>query len=102
MYYNTLNDVKLAGIQNGIVYIVEEKTLYTIKDGLIEEFEAKVKTISVDQEMEGVKVIDSSVKIVLSILDDEYLVLADERITANYSIHVNDSAQLGSESADKN
>lgn len=103
MYYETLEEVQKAGIQTGIVYVIENKTLYTIQNGQIEEFEAKLKTITVDEESEeGVKVINSPVKIVLSILDEEYLVLADQRITANYSIHVKDSAQLGSESADKN
>ena len=102
MYYNTLDELQQAGIQNGIVYIIEEKALYTIKDGSIEEFEAKVKTIAVDKEIEGMEVINSSVKIVLSILDSEYLILADQRITANYSVHIKNSAQLGSENADKN
>jgi hypothetical protein len=47
-------------------------------------------------------VINGSVKLVLSIQNEEYLVLADHRITANYSIHVRDSAQIGSEEADAN
>ena len=101
MYYNTLEDVKKAGIKTGIVYVIDTKTLYTVKDGIIEEFEAKLKTITVDEETDGVEVINSSVKIVLSILDEEYLILADQRITANYSIHVKNSAQIGSENADK-
>lgn len=102
MYYETLDELKNSGIQTGIVYVVENKTLYTVQQGVIEEFEAKLKTITVEEgSEEGVKVINSSVKIVLSILDDEYLVLADQRITANYSIHVKNSAQLGSEGADK-
>ena len=76
-FYNTLEDVKKAGIKTGIVYVIDTKTLYTVKDGIIEEFEAKLKTITVDEETDGVEVINSSVKIVLSILDEEYLILAD-------------------------
>lgn len=102
IYYDTLTEVQSAGIKNGIVYVTENKTLYTIKDGVIEEFEAKLKTVTVEKESgDNGEVINSAAKIVLSILDEEYLVLADQRITANYSIHVNNSAQIGSESADK-
>ena len=101
MYYNTLEEVQKAGIKNGIVYIIDTKKLYTIKEGIIEEFEATLKTVTVEKENENSDVINGSVKIVLSVLDDEYLILADQRITANYSVHVKDSAQLGSENADK-
>lgn len=102
IYYDTLTEVQSAGIKNGIVYVTENKTLYTIKDGVIEEFEAKLKTVTVEKESDdNGEVINSAVKIVLSILDEEYLILADQRITANYSIHVKNSAQIGSESADK-
>ena len=101
MYYDTLESVQKAGIQNGIVYVIDNKTLYTVKGGVIEEFEAKIKTVTVDNSDENGDVIRGKVKLVLSILDDEYLILADQRITANYSIHVKESAQVGSESADK-
>lgn len=100
--YNTLEEVKASGIKNGIVYVSNTKTLYTVKDGLIEEFEAKIKTVTVGQDSEGEKLINSSVKIVLSILDEEYLVLADQRIIANYPIHIKNSVQLGSENSDEN
>lgn len=101
MYYNTLKEVEDAKIQYGLVYVLENKTLYTISNGVITEFEAKLKTVEVDNVNTGEDVIKGKVKLVLSILDDEYLVLADKRITACYSIHIKDSAQIGSESADK-
>ena len=101
IYYNTLQDLNNANVQNGIVYVLDTKTLYTVKDGQIEEFEAKIKTVSIENETQDGEYINSSFKIVLSILDQEYLVLADQRIIANYSIHVKDSAQIGSENADK-
>ena len=37
-YYNTLDDVNNAGITDGLVYVMENKTLYTIKDGIVSEF----------------------------------------------------------------
>ena len=101
MYYNTLEDVKKANIQNGIVYVLEDKTLYTVHNGTISEFEAKLKTVTVEKEEEIGEVINSSIKIVLSVLDQEYLVLEDKRITANYDIHVKDSAKVCSEGANE-
>lgn len=101
MYYNTLVDVKSAGIQNGLVYVLEDNKLYTVKEGIVAEFEAKLQTVTVKEENEEGEVINSSFQIVLSILDDEYLVLKDRRITANYDVHVKTSAQLGSENADE-
>lgn len=98
--YNTLTELQSAGIKNGLAYVCDTATLYTVKNGDIKEFEAKLKTVTVEKEETG-EGMNSSEKIVLSILDDEYLILADQRITANYSIHVKDSAQIGSESADK-
>lgn len=100
MFYNSIEEVKAANIKNGIVYIIKEKTFYTIRDGIIEEFEAKIKTVEVEKQ-ETEETINSSVKITLSINDKEYFILADERITANYSIHVKESAQIGSESANQ-
>lgn len=100
MFYDSLDDVKKSNIKNGVVYIIKEKTFYTIRDGIIEEFEAKIKTVEVEKQ-ETEETINSSVKIILSIADKEYLVLADERITANHSIHVKESAQIGSESANQ-
>lgn len=98
--YSSLQELQKAGIQNGIAYVLDTKTLYTIKDGIIEEFKATLNTVAVDNASVNGDVISGKVKLVLSILDDEYLILADQRITANYSIHVKDSAQIGSENAD--
>ena len=102
MYYATLEDLNKAQVQDGLVYVIDNNTLYTVTNGVIREFEAKLKTITVEQESEDGEIINSSFKIVLSVLDKEYLVLENQRITANYSIHVKESAQIGSESADSN
>lgn len=44
MYYNTLDEVKSSGITDGLVYVMSNKTLYTITNGVIEEFSALLKT----------------------------------------------------------
>lgn len=100
MYFNTLDDVQSSGIKDGIVYVLEDNTLYVIRSGVISEFEAKLKTVTVEKENERGEVINSSIKIVLSILDQEYLILENKRITANCDVHVKTHAQLGSEGAD--
>jgi hypothetical protein len=92
MYYNTLEDLKSDSIVDGLAYVLENNTLYVIRDGNISEFEAKLKTVTVEKENEHGEVINSSIKIVLSILDQEYLVLENKRITANYDVHVKTSA----------
>ena len=97
-YYNTYSDLEQSGVKDGIVYVMDTKTLYTVQNGSIEEFEAKVKTISVN-ESETSNIINDSVQIVLSINDQQYLVLADGMITSNQSIHVHQAAQIGSEGA---
>ena len=99
--YSTLLELEQSHLQNGIAYVLENQTLYTIKNGVIQEFEAKIKTVTVNTEQSNEGNINSTTQVVLSVLDEDYLILADKRITANYSIYVKDSAQIGSESADK-
>lgn len=101
LYYNTLEDAQNAGIQKGLVYILSTKKLYTAFDGVLEEFQAQLKTIAVEEEQEkqDVKgeVINSSIKIVLSVADVEYLILSDNKIHSNYSVYIDNSAQICSE-----
>ena len=77
---------------------MDTKTLYTVQNGIIEEFEAKLKTISVDGS-ETSNVINDSVQIVLSINEQQYLVLTDGKIIVNQSIHMHQAVQIGSEGA---
>lgn len=100
-YYNTYTDLEQAGVKDGIGYVMDTKTLYTVQNGIIEEFEAKVKTVLVD-ESETSSTINDSIQIVLSINDQQYLVLTNGMITANQSIHVHQAAQIGSEGANSN
>lgn len=81
--YNTLEDAKKANIQSGIVYILADKQLYTIQDGIIEEFEAKLQTVTVTQENETGEVITSSCKIVLQVSNNNYLVLENGNTICN-------------------
>lgn len=100
MYYNTLAEVQNAGLTNGLVYVLEDSTLYTIKDGVIAEFEAKLKTVTVEQDEQQGEVINSAIKIVLSVLDDAYIELESDRILIHKSVHVQPHVQIGSEGAD--
>ena len=100
MYYNTLDDVRSANITNGLVYVLEDSTLYTIKEGIISEFEAKLKTVTVETNNEQGEIINSTIKIVLSILDEEYISLENDQITISKPIHVKEYVQFGSEGAD--
>lgn len=97
LYYNTLEEAKNAGIQNGFVYILNESNIYTVKNGVFEEFQAKITSVTVEKEQEIGEVINSSVQIVLSIADIEYLVVSNQRILSNYPIYIKDSAQISSE-----
>lgn len=102
MYYNTLDEVKQSGIQNGIVYVLEDKNLYTIFDGVINEFEAKLKTITVEQEnqREQGNTINNSVKIILSIKNDTYLSLENDNILINKPISLKNHTTISSENYD--
>lgn len=101
LYYNTLEEAKQSNITSGIIYVLETNTLYIIKDGVLEDFKANLKSIAVSEETET-KMIKGSVQIILSIQDEEYMLFSDKKIIANYSIHVKNSAQIGSELADEN
>lgn len=91
MYYNTLEDLKKSNIKNGLAYVLEDSTLYTIKDGTISEFEAKLKTVTVEKETQEGEVINSSTQIVLSVLDDEYIILGDNKVTINKDLNLKES-----------
>ena len=67
LIYSTLEEAQESGTQNGFVYITDTKQIYTVRDGIFEEFQATLKTVTVEEEEEQGDVINSSVKIVLSI-----------------------------------
>lgn len=99
MYYNTLEEVQKAGIQNGLVYVLSDQNLYTIKDGVITEFEAKLKTVTVEKEQQEGEIIKSNVRIILSVADTDYIVVGEGKILVKYPLIIKDSASIESESA---
>ena len=48
--YNTLADVPAAQIQNGLVYVLDEHTLYSIKNGALTAYQAEIKTVTVEKQ----------------------------------------------------
>ena len=53
LYYNTLAEVPAEQIQNGLVYVLETNLLYSIKSGAITEYQAQLKTVTVEQKQEN-------------------------------------------------
>lgn len=101
MYYNTLDDVRLANIKDGLVYVLSEKKLYTIQESVIEEFEAKLRTIAVEQQEEQGEVINDALKITLSIAEQEYVIIQDKLVRFNQPIQIGNHCYIGSENADE-
>lgn len=97
MFYNTLEELQNAGLQAGIAYVQETKTLYTINDSKIEEFEAKLKTVEVKQESKEGEVINSSYKVVLQVLENDYLILESDKIIAAKPLYISKTEEFGSE-----
>ena len=101
-YYETIKDIENAKIQNGLVYVLEDKTLYSINDGIIEEFEAKLKTVTVEKENKTGEVINSQYKIVLSVSGEEYIKLENRNIAVSQNLSMSENAQICSEGATSN
>ena len=99
MYYNTLEDLYTSGVQNGIVYVLENKTLYTISNGVISEFEAKLKTVTEIKENNDGDFNNTSAKLVLAISDSEYIILSEDKIVMHKPVYVSNSSEFGSEGA---
>lgn len=87
LYYNTLEELQNSEIKNGIGYVIENQTLYNIKNGVIESLNGTIVQVENDDIQENV--INSQTKIVLSISNDEYIVLEENSIKINYPVHVN-------------
>ena len=101
MFYNSLEEVEKANIKNGVVYVLKENAFYTIKEGVIEEFKAKIKTVEVEKSNKE-EIIDNSVKIILSIEGKEYIMLANKNVVVSQPMCIDPSVQIGSINADKN
>ena len=53
IYYNTMEDLNNSNLKNGLAYVLQTKTLYTIHDGIIEELKALLKTDTDEQNENG-------------------------------------------------
>lgn len=60
IYFNTLKDVQESGITNGLVYVLENQTLYNIKDRMVEIFSPQSTALSVEQINNTGEVINTS------------------------------------------
>ena len=101
IYYNTLEELQEAQLQNGVAYVIQDQTLYTIKNGVIKEFQATMKTVSVEvnNNNDNGEYISNTVKIIISVSGQDYLIFTNQRIVANFPVYIKDSAFLGSEYA---
>ena len=88
-----------SGIQEGIAYVLENKNLYTISNGVISEFEAKLKTVTEEKENNDGDANNTSVKLILSVSDSKYIVLSEDKIMMHKPIYINKSVEFGSEGA---
>ena len=99
LYYNTYSDLESANIQNGIAYVVDTQVLYSIKNGLIEDFQAQLKNVIVNNDVTSEGDADVQTQVVLGVNGEEYILLADKRITINRSIYIKNSESISSENA---
>lgn len=94
--YATLEELQKSGMQEGLAYVLETKTLYTVDKHGIQEFEAKIKTVSVEKEKEEGETINSSISIVLSLNNDEYITIENKKINIQYPMYISDTASIRS------
>lgn len=97
IYHQTLTDLQNAELQNGIAYVIETNTLYTIKDGVISEFTAKLDSVTVETNEIQENVIKGSLKIILQVNDTPYIIMSDEIISVQKPIVIKDGCSLQSE-----
>ena len=64
LYFKTLTDVKNSNIKNGIFYTLDTRKLYSINDGVLEEFLLESVPVSVEENTNNGKDINSSTQIV--------------------------------------
>lgn len=96
IYYNTLTELQNANIEQGIVYVLETNTLYTIKDSIINPIQ-NINSVVVenDEFYENNENIKSSTKIIIS----DYVIFDPEQLIINKSVYIKDSEKICSENA---
>ena len=99
IYYNTLTELQNANIEQGIVYVLETNTLYTIKDNIINPIQ-NINSVVVenDETYENDENIKSSTKIIIS----DYVTFDPEQLIINKSVCIKDSEKICSENVSSN
>ena len=105
LYYNTMSDLENANVQNGFAFVLENNNLYTINNGNISEFEAKIQTVTVENaEISENEIsqndygdqINGSVQIKLSVANSDYLLLSNNQIEFKKPIIIEDNLYISS------
>lgn len=52
IYFNSLDEALTSGVENGVVYIVDSKALYLVRDGIASEISINKNSVTVENEQE--------------------------------------------------
>ena len=111
LYYDTITDLINANVQNGFAFVLENNTLYTINNGNISEFEAKVQTVAVENaetskndisQNDYGDQINGSVQIILSVANEKYVILSDDQIEVKKPIILENDVYISSKNYTEN
>lgn len=103
LYYNTLSELENNNIENGVVYVLETNTLYTINNKILTPIQNNIQSVVVENNTNNQEgIINSSTKIIISINNDAYITLSNEYIDINKTIRVKNSEQICSENSNIN
>lgn len=112
LYYNSLDEAKQAGIKAGIIFVEEEKKLYIIKDGQLQDYLLQVPQQDKENKFDDLYIGDlhiyqdqdfstfSAYKLKIVLNDEEYMSFDNRIIKINCSLQVKDRIQ--SEGATEN
>ena len=93
LLYNSLNDIDLTNISDGIIYILETKKLYTVTDGYITEYQNVVSSQQLSDIIKG----DRSLSFFVG--DFVYAIMSDLRIQFFKDLVMEDNKFIMSENA---
>ena len=100
LYYNTLSELENSDIENGIVYVLETNTLYTINNKVLTPIQSNIQSVAVENNINNQEgIINSFTKIIICINSEEYITLFNNFIEINKSIRIKDSEQICSENS---
>ena len=68
LYYNTLSELENSDIENGIVYVLETNTLYTINNKVLTPIQSNIQSVAVENNINNQEgIINSFTKIIICI-----------------------------------